>query len=139
MTLENLSKKVAIEAQKKLRDGGIHAEVIIIPYKLNDGDVKKEPKDMMEFLEEVLMMPKGSYLIHNRKPDIVALRQIGAVLLRKFYPAITVKQIGLLYGFDHSTICWSLDTAQDRIDTKDSTFHPKYIRALKEVHAWLAK
>lgn len=131
--------KIANDARRKLKAHGIEAEVIILTRELRESGTSKEPADMMDFLEEVLMMPKGSYKLRSRKIDIVVLRQIGAVLLRKFYPSITVKQIGVLFGHDHSTVCWNLDTAEDRIGTKDDLFYPKYIRALKEIHAWLAK
>jgi len=99
---------------------------------------RKSPEQMLHTIATGLNMAPEDYKLKSRKTDIVELRFIGAHLLRRFYPRLTLKQIGALYGGqDHTSVTNSITRANELLYTNDPIFNYKYNNALDIVTKWL--
>ena len=99
---------------------------------------RKGPEQMLRIIANALQMGYENYTIKCRKREVVELRFLSALLLRKFYPRLTLKQIASLYGGqDHSSIINGVERATDLLETNDRHFTEKYNTALNTVTQWL--
>lgn len=98
------------------------------------------PKKMLDVIAISLGMNPACYQVKSRDRNIVELRFIGALFLRKHFPMVTLQQIAEMYGGqDHSSIVNGIARAHDLIYTGDPKFTEKYTAASKSVHLWLEK
>lgn len=74
----------------------------------------------------------------SRKPQLVEIRQLCALLLRRYYKKLTLKQIGLFWGWmDHTSVSHSIDKANQLLENKNQHFTAMYIKAIAGVEKWL--
>ena len=93
---------------------------------------------MLQLIASVLGMAPEMFASKSRKTEIVDLRFIGAHILRRFYPRITLKQIGSYFGGkDHSSIINALTRADELLYVNDPIFSYKYIMAFNTVTKWV--
>ena len=85
-------------------------------------------------------MSPACYKAQSRTRNISELRFVATIFLRKHFPAVTLKQIGELFGGkDHSSVIYCYARAKVLLAIKDPSFTKKYVMALKSVNQWLAK
>jgi len=102
--------------------------------------IKKSPGEMLHIIAAALNMNVACFILKGRHRDIVEMRFLGALLLRRYYPEITLKQIGLLFGGqDHTSVINALIRANELLDTKDLSFTHKYRTVLNKIERWLSE
>ncbi|MEI8278680.1 MAG: helix-turn-helix domain-containing protein [Bacteroidota bacterium] len=100
--------------------------------------VIKKPMDMLRIIANTLQMSVENYIERNRTREVVDLRFVSAKLLRHYYPNITYKQIGALYGGqDHTSIMNAIGKANDLLYAGDKSFTQKYHAALNSIEQWI--
>jgi len=93
---------------------------------------------MLHIITAALNMRPDIYSMKTRKREVAELRFLTSLLLRKFYPRVTLKQIAILYGGqDHTSIMNGIDRATNLLETYDLDFTKKYNTALNAVLSWL--
>jgi chromosomal replication initiation ATPase DnaA len=101
-------------------------------------ETNKGPEHMMAIIAATMNMHMFHYQERGRRREIVELRFVAARLLRAYYPAITLKQVALLFGGqDHTSVINALAKAGNLLDTNDLIFTRKYSNALCAVDLWL--
>jgi chromosomal replication initiation ATPase DnaA len=76
----------------------------------------------------------------TRVRNIVELRFIASIMLRRYFPALTLQQIGAYFGGqDHTSVINAISRAHNLIYVRDSGFIKKYNTAINSVTAWLRK
>jgi chromosomal replication initiation ATPase DnaA len=131
----NTARHIARSAQRMIKDKtGLRVSLLMEP----KDDIFKTPWKMLEIVAEGLEMSPACYSFKSRMRDIVELRFIGALLLRRHFPAVTLQQIAAFFGGqDHSSILSGIARANDLIYVSDERFIQKYYTALKKVNTWL--
>jgi chromosomal replication initiation ATPase DnaA len=105
---------------------------------LYTGEERHTPKQMMTIIAHALQMSPEVYSVKTRKREIAELRFLSALLLRKFFPRLTLKQIASYYGGqDHTSIINGVMRAHNLLDTCDAGFTYKYNTALNAITKWL--
>jgi chromosomal replication initiation ATPase DnaA len=98
----------------------------------------KKPMDMLRVIANTLQMSVEHYIERNRSREVVDLRFLSAKLLRHYYPNITYKEIGALYGGqDHTSIMNAIGKANDLLYIGDKSFTQKYQAALNSIEQWI--
>lgn len=98
----------------------------------------KKPMDMLRVIANTLQMSVENYIERNRSREVVDLRFLSAKLLRHYYPNITYKEIGALYGGqDHTSIMNAIGKANDLLYIGDKSFTQKYQAALNSIEQWI--
>lgn len=95
---------------------------------------------MLHVIALALDMNPELYRKKNRARDIVDMRFIASVMLRQFFPALTLQQIAAYFGGqDHTSVMNGISRAHSLIYARDNSFTSKYNTALKSVNAWLKR
>jgi len=133
----NNARHIAREAKQRIRTStGMNVDFMLCTYE----DVQAQPEQMLRVIASSLNLNATCYRWKDRCRTIVELRFVGALLLRKYYPLITLQQIGLLFGGqDHTSVINSLQKANNLLDTHNAAFTAKYNVALNSVNTWLRK
>jgi chromosomal replication initiation ATPase DnaA len=97
------------------------------------------PERMLHIIAIALDMNPRCYKMRTRTRNISELRFIGAVLLRRHFPDITLIQIASFFAQDHTTIISGVTRANNLLYSGDLRFIKKYNTALKSVYLWLRK
>jgi|GEM_PF-5195874 len=125
-------REITYDTKRRLRMHGIDVDVVITV----EG-VSKSPYEMAECIEQALGFKKDSYKLRTSDKSFVMLRMVCAVLIKRFYPSITMVRLGkMLSGLHHTTIIAAMKDANELILKKDYDFYPKYSTALKAVERW---
>ena len=96
------------------------------------------PEEMLRIITMALGMKPNSYKLKTRERNIVELRFIAALLMRRNFPKMTLQQIATLFGGqDHTSIMNGVARANDLIYIGDPGFVKKYNTALQSVNLWL--
>ena len=102
------------------------------------GKPGKTPEEMLLVIAGALKMSPDCYGLKDRSRNVSELRFIAALFLRKHFPALTLQQIGVLFGGrDHSSVLYCLARAKVLLAIKDLMFCKKYATALKSGNQWL--
>lgn len=98
----------------------------------------KAPEQMLKVITNAMGMTTHNLAQRTRLRSVVELRFISALLLRRYYPTITLKQIALLFGGqDHTSVMNALQKATDLLTIKDELFTNKYNTAINAINLWL--
>ncbi len=102
------------------------------------GNGTKSPDKMLQVIASTLQMEYGYFQTKTRKREIVELRFLASLLLRRYYPNITLKQIAQLYGGqDHTSVMNGLARANELLDINDPVFCFKYLSAVTAINGWI--
>jgi chromosomal replication initiation ATPase DnaA len=103
-----------------------------------EGATSKTPEQMLAIIAAALGMSTDCYRMRTREKNVVELRFIGALFLRRNFPLVTLQQIAALFGGqDHSSVINGLSRAYGLIYSEDERFLKKYNAALQTVDVWL--
>jgi chromosomal replication initiation ATPase DnaA len=106
------------------------------PLQSNMGTSK--PEQMLHLIAKALNMSPENFRLRSRERNIVELRFLGALFLRRNFPFITLQQIAALYGGqDHSSVISGLARAYDLISCGDARFVQKYNIVSQKINLWL--
>lgn len=130
----NTARHIARIAENQIKARtGMRMQVV-----LYTTEERKTPQQMLHIIARSLQMIPEVYTMKTRKREIAELRFLTSLLLRKFYPRVTLKQIAMLYGGqDHTSIMNGLERASQLLETYDTEFTRKYNTALNAVLSWL--
>jgi chromosomal replication initiation ATPase DnaA len=102
------------------------------------GKPTKSPDKMLEIIAGAAQMDHQLFSMKTRKREVVELRFLASLLLRKYYPGITLKQIAQLYGGqDHTSVMNGLARANDLLDINDPVFTYRYLTAVTAINHWV--
>lgn len=102
--------------------------------------VNSTPLRMMHVIALALDMNPECYRMKTRVRDVVEMRFIASLLLRQYFPALTLQQIGGYFGGqDHTSVINGISRAYNLIYVRDISFTKKYNAATRSVDAWLTK
>lgn len=133
-TQMNTARTIARSAEKQIKSRtGMRIKVMLYV-----NEERKGPEEMLQVIANALHMSIDNFRVKSRKREVVELRFLSSLLLRKFYPRLTLKQIAALYGGqDHSSIINGVERATDLLEINDTAFTKKYNTALNTVTQWL--
>lgn len=101
-------------------------------------NTRKAPEQMLRVIANALNTNAQYFQQKGRKREIVELRFLTALLLRRYYPNITLKQIALLFGGqDHTSVMNGLTRATELLEINDPLFTSRYDIAIGAVSSWL--
>jgi chromosomal replication initiation ATPase DnaA len=131
------ARQIARAAQRRIKEQtGMKVSLLLYPRDV----VTKTPDQMLKIIATSQGMSPVCYKMKTRLRNITELRFLGALFLRRHFPAITLSQIARLFGGqDHTSIINALDRANNLIYTGDLAFTQKYNSALKSVEIWLRR
>lgn len=96
------------------------------------------PKTMLQIIACTCGCTVDELVAKNRRQCIVEVRQISALLLRKHYDGLTLKEIGSMWGWmDHTTVAHSIDKANQLLENRVERFTSRYIKAAGAIEQWL--
>jgi chromosomal replication initiation ATPase DnaA len=101
-------------------------------------NVQKTPKQFLNIIASSIGMHPDCFKIKGRARDIVELRFLAALLLRRYFPDIRLKQIAALFGGqDHTSVMNALKRANDLLYINDLAFTTKYNNTIKTINQWI--
>lgn len=92
----------------------------------------ESPGDIVDLCCEHFEVQKKDLLGPVRKKGIVRPRQMCIAVIRMLFPNETLKNIGRIFGRDHSTVIHTVAVVQDYIDT-DPSYRYDYHSFLKRL------
>jgi chromosomal replication initiator protein len=123
----------AAEQQIRTRTG-MRVTLVLCPSE----NPRKSPEQMLCVVARALGLLPDVFREKNRNRKVVEVRFVAALLLRYYYPTITLKQIGLLFGGqDHTSIINAISRGQNLLYTSDLVFTAQYNNAQNTVNQWL--
>ena len=123
-----------VAEQKIMVNTGLRITLLLFP---NDPG-RRKPEHMLHLVANTLHLGYENFMAKTRKREIVEMRFIAALLLRRFYPQVTLKQIGSFFGGqDHTSVINGISRAYNLLETNDIIFCTKYNNALNTVNLWL--
>jgi chromosomal replication initiation ATPase DnaA len=122
-------------AEKQIeKQTGYYVTLMLAP----SNNARKYPEQMMRIIADALDTNLYYYQTKGRKREIVELRFVAALLLRNYYPTITLKQIAMLFGGqDHTSVINAIKKGRGLLHVKDELFSYKYDLATQAVDNWL--
>ncbi|GAA4465128.1 hypothetical protein GCM10023093_16780 [Nemorincola caseinilytica] len=131
------AQTIAIPAPSQVNEGkGISIAFLQYPTET----VNRTPQRMMHVIALALDMNPECYRWRTRVRHIVEMRFIASMMLRQYFPALTLQQIGAHFGGqDHTSVINGISRAHELIYVKDASFLKKYSAASKAVTAWLGQ
>ena len=134
---QTAARHIARNAQQKIKNKtGMQVMLMLCP----ETEQMSSPKHMLQVIALSLGMDADCFMLKSRRRDIVELRFIASLFLRRNFPRITLYQISALFGGqDHSSVLSGINRAHCLIQTRDSRFMEKYNLVLKSVTQWLRK
>jgi chromosomal replication initiation ATPase DnaA len=130
------ARHIVRSAQQSIKKRtGIGVDLVLCPI----GNDFMTPEYMLRIIAIALDMNPKCYTMKGRTRNISDMRFIGAVLLRRHFPKITLQQVAALFGQDHTSIINGVAKANNLLCTGDIRFITKYKTALKSVNLWLRK
>jgi len=131
------ARRIVRSAQQLIKNRtGMRANLLLCPVE----NTLKTPRQMLQVIAIALNMSPDCYAMKSRIRNIVELRFIAALLLRSYFPKITLHQVAILFGGqDHSSIISGVARAHNLIYTGDERFIAKYNTVLKSVNLWLQR
>jgi chromosomal replication initiation ATPase DnaA len=132
---QTAARHITRAAEQQIRTKtGMRVTLVLCP---SDNPLKS-PEQMLRVVARSLNTSPEVFQEKNRKRQVVEVRFVAALLLRYYYPTITLKQIGLLFGGqDHTSIMNALTRAQNLLYTNDVVFTAQYKHALNTVNQWI--
>jgi chromosomal replication initiation ATPase DnaA len=100
----------------------------------------KTPSRMLHVIALALDMDPECYRWKKRDRNIVELRFLAGMLLRRYFPALTLQQIANYFGGqDHTSVIHGISKAHSLIYVRDPAFVKKYNAAILSISAWLKR
>jgi len=129
------ARHIARSASQQIKNKtGMGVTMIVYPA----DSITKTPEQMLGVIALALNMSPDNYRLKSRERNIVELRFIGALFLRRNFPLVTLQQIAALFGGqDHTSVINGLSRAYELIYMQDTRFVKKYNAALQTVNLWL--
>ena len=94
---------------------------------IKENVIIKTPMQMLSAIAKALDMDAQCYRMRSRERNIVELRFIAALFLRRNFPLITLQQIAAFFGGqDHSSVINGLSRSYELLYCKDDRFLKKY-------------
>ena len=119
------------ETKATLSNYGITADVYIVK-------PDRIPVQMVDVVTDALNLEKKVYTLKSRERDIVELRFICALLMKKYMPRVTLSQIARIFGgMNHTSIINAREQGNNLLETQEPVFTEKYQIAEKAVLQWL--
>lgn len=98
------------------------------------------PLRMLHVIALTLDLSPECYRLKTRIRPIVEMRFIASVLLRQYFPGLTLQQIAKYFGGqDHSSVINAISRANELIYVRDAPFMKKYNKVMNTVTKWLQK
>ncbi len=94
---------------------------------------------MLKVIAEAIAMQPDDYKVKSRCVVYTDLRIIGALLLREFYPAIRLTEMGHLFGVDHTSVIHNMRVGNGYIHVGQQPFLSKYLTAKNAIECWITK
>ncbi len=117
---------------------GMGMGVTVVQYPTEQ--VNMTPQRMLHVIALALDMSPECYKMKTRVRNIVELRFLGGLLLRQYFPALTLCQIAAYFGGqDHSSVINAISRAHNLLYVGDAQFLKKYTTVLKSVNTWLKR
>ena len=131
------ARHIARSARQQIKNKtGIGVNMVFYPTTVG----QKTPENMMAIVAGSLGMGYDCFKLRSRERNVVELRFLAALFLRRNFPLLTLQQIaGLFGGLDHSSVVSGLTRAHNLIFTNDQRFIKKYNTVLNTVDLWLRK
>ncbi len=121
------------EQQIKVKTG-MRFTIVLCPSE----STKKTPKQMLHIIATSLNMSVDSFRMKGRPREVVELRFLGALLLRRYFPDIRLTQIAELFGGqDHTSVINAVSRANKLLETNDLVFTTKYNHVIKMINQWI--
>lgn len=99
---------------------------------------KKSHDRMLRIIAYALAMPMSGYANRTRETKFQELRKVAAVLSRWYFPDVTLKDLGRLFGgMDHTSVISAISKAYDLLSVSDESFTRKFNKAHNEVLFYL--
>ena len=118
--------------------GSMGMGVTVVQYPTEQ--VNMTPQRMLHVIALALDMSPECYKMKTRVRNIVELRFLGGLLLRQYFPALTLCQIAAYFGGqDHSSVINAISRAHNLLYVGDAQFLKKYTTVLKSVNSWLKR
>lgn len=131
----NIIYAILRETEQKICERTGKYVELTISYRIDEHNNK--PADMLRVIARSLGRNSSDYENPSRKTEFVMLRRIGAYFVRHHYPSLRLKEIGSLFGQDHTTIINSLAAAKASIATDDEAFMSLFAVAQQAVSDWI--
>jgi hypothetical protein len=125
-------------AKEILVKTGINVE---ISYSLNFKYSYGEPhKRMIAELAKAMKLRVSRVTAKSRKRELVTTRQVIILMLKRYFPDLTLTAIAaLMGGMDHTSVLYNQRIAAERLQIKDEIFMAKYTVAETAVNEWVSK
>jgi len=102
--------------------------------------VNRTPQRLLHVIALALDMNPECYRTRSRVRSIVELRFLASLLLRRYFPALTLQQIGAYFGGqDHTSVINGISRANELIYVRDASFVKKYNTVINSVNSWLKR
>lgn len=132
---ENLMRSITRKAQKIIKEQTGFKVTLMVCKSVSS---TRTPNAMLSVIASALKMNPDSFEQKQRTKSISELRFLAAIFLRKHFPTLTLKQIGILFGGkDHSSILYSLERGKNLLLVNDLQFSKKYSIVVRAVNIWL--
>ena len=100
----------------------------------------KTPSRMLHVIALALDMDPECSRWKKRDRNIVEMRFLAGMLLRRYFPALTLTQIANYFGGqDHTSVMHGISKAHNLIYVRDPAFVKKYNAAILSISAWLKR
>ncbi len=120
------------DAERRIRNTtGLKISLIVSEHE------EKTPEELIALVGGTLKLEKGFHRNKIRRADFVEGRHVAALLLQRYFPALSFTGIGRLFGQDHSTIIDAIKRSKNLLQTRDLRFTQKYITAQNTVEQWI--
>ena len=133
----NSAQHIAIPAPSPVNEGkGMSIAFLQYPTET----VNSTPQRMLHVIALALDMNPECYRMRTRVRHIVELRFVASIMLRQYFPALTLQQIGGYFGGqDHTSVINGISRAHELIYIKDASFIKKYSAAMRAITSWLGR
>lgn len=132
---QSAARHITRAAEQEIKNKtGMRVTLVLCP----SDNPRKNPEQMLQVIARSLNASPDVFRERNRSRRVVEVRFVAALLLRYYYPTITLKQIALLFGGqDHTSVMNAISKGQNLLYTSDVIFTTQYNHAQKTVNQWL--
>ncbi len=96
------------------------------------------PDELLVVVAHSLGMKVEDYSKHSKKNNVVTLRFLASLFIKKYWPKFPTKEIGLMFGGqDHTTVLNALKMGANLLENGDQQFTSKYNIVQDAVNNWI--
>lgn len=96
-----------------------------------------DPEEFMHHILSKVNTPLLSIKSGGRDRELVAVRQVLCMLLKKYFPQLTLQRIAGMIQKDHTTIMYYLNACKNNLDTNDEAIMLVYSKMFRAAEDWL--